>query len=433
MRKWTWLLFIIFSILTTSSMAAGKALLLEVNGAIGPAVQDYISRGISQAADMKASVVIIQLNTPGGLETSMRGINEAIIKSTVPVITYVAPSGARAASAGTFMMYASNFAVMAPGTNIGAASPVNLTPEEKTNPEKMDTHDKKAMNDAAAYIRSLAQMRGRNVQWGELAVTKAVSISAEEAKKLNVINDVANDIPQMLTQVDGKKTVVNGVTATMDTKNLEVQHLPPDWRSKFLAFITDPNIAYLLMLAALYGLFFEFSNPGLILPGVAGIIALLLALYAFQLMPINYVGLSLIIVGIAFMILELYVTSYGAVGIGGIIAFVVGSIMLYDSNDPTFRITTTLILTMCTITAAFFFILIYMTIRSHRRHVVTGHEGMIGREGTVMSIDENNITIMIMGEIWQAESNSMLTPGQHVKVVKTEGLTLTVKPANKES
>lgn len=432
MRKWTWLFLILFSFLSSPGMAAGKALLLNVDSAIGPAVQDYITRGISEAAAMKANLVIIQLNTPGGLETSMRGINEAIITSPVPVVTFVAPSGARAASAGTFIMYASHFAVMAPGTNIGAASPVNLTPEAKSNPEKLDTHEKKAMNDAAAYMRSLAQMRGRNVQWGELAVTKAVSISAEEAKKLNVINDIASDIPQLLTQLDGKKTVVNGISKTLDTNNLEVQHMPPDWRSKFLAFITDPNIAYLLMLAALYGLFFEFSNPGLILPGVAGVIALLLALYAFQLMPVNYVGLSLIIVGVTFMILELYVTSYGAVGIGGVIAFVVGSIMLYDTNDPAFRMSTTLILFMSTLTAAFFFALIMMMIRSHKRHVVTGQEGLIGSEGVVMSIEKNKITIMLMGEIWSAESSTMLAPGQRVQVVKTEGLTLTVKPVHKE-
>jgi membrane-bound serine protease (ClpP class) len=321
---------------------------------------------------------------------------------------------------------------MAPGTNIGAASPVNLTPEEKTNPGKMDTHEKKAMNDAAAYIRSLAQMRGRNVQWGELAVTKAVSISAEEAKKMNVIDFIANDIPQLFSQIDGKKTVVNGVTKIMATKNMQVTPVPQDWRNKFLAFITDPNIAYLLMLAALYGLFFEFSNPGLILPGVVGIIALLLALYAFQLMPVNYVGLSLIAVGVVFMILELYVTSYGAIGVGGVIALVVGSIMLYDTNDPSYRVNHTLILTMSTVTAAFFFLLIFMVIRSHRKMIVTGQEALIGSSGRVINVEKNKITIMLMGEIWNAESENTLVPGQRVKVIKSHGLTLTVIPDNKD-
>ena len=433
MLKWTWLLLILLSLFTAPTLAADKALLLEVNGAISPAMQDYITRGIAQAVEMKAKVVIIELNTPGGLETSMRGINEAIITSPIPVISYVSPSGARAASAGTFIMYASHFAIMAPGTNIGAASPVSLTPEEKTDSTILSTHEKKATNDAAAYLRSLAQLRGRNAEWGELAVTKAVSVSAEEAKKLNVINDVAKDIPQLFTQINGKQTLIQGVTKIVDTKNLGVERMPLDWRSKFLAFITDPNIAYLLMLAALYGLFFELSNPGLILPGVAGVIALLLALYAFQLMPVNYVGLALIILGIAFMIFEVYVSSFGVIGVGGVIAFIVGSIMLYDSNDPTFRITLTLILFMATLTTVFILLLVTIMVRSHKRAVVTGQEGLIGNEATVLNIDQDNITVMLMGEIWRAESDSMLVPGQRVKVVKSQGLTLTVKPIEKDN
>lgn len=432
MRKWISLTFILFFLLA-SAASAGKALLLEVNGAISPASQDYITRGLEKAADMNAALVIIQLNTPGGLETSMRGINAAIIASPVPVLTYVSPSGARAASAGTFIMYASHFAIMAPGTNIGAASPVQITPEQKSDTSKLDTHEQKAMNDAAAYIRSLAQLRGRNAEWGELAVTKAVSISAEEAKKLNVINDVAGDLEAALSAVNGKKTQVSNQTKIVDTSKMQIETMHQDWRNQFLAFITDPNIAYLLMLAALYGLFFEFSNPGLILPGVAGLIALMLALYAFQLMPVNYVGLSLIIIGIGFMILELYVASYGAIGIGGIIAFIVGSIMLYDTDYPHYHIDHTLILTMATITAGFFFLVMYMLIRSHRKAIVTGAEGLIGSEGVVMSFEKDKITIMLMGEIWSAESHHPLTPGQHVKVVKAKDLTLIVKPIHKES
>ncbi len=432
MRKWMWLLGILLSLFTTPALAADKVLLLEIDGAIGPAVQDYIVRGIAKGEEMHASAIIIEINTPGGLETSMRGINEAITSSIIPVISYVSPTGSRAASAGTFIMYASNIAAMAPGTNIGAASPVKLTPEEKTNPTLLDTHEKKAINDAAAYIRSLAQLRGRNVEWAELAVTKAASLSAEEALKMNVINIVAKDIPELLTQIDGKKISQAGVTKSIATKDSSVERLSPDWRSKFLAFITDPNIAYLLMLAALYGLFFELSNPGLVLPGVAGVISLLLALYAFQLMPVNYVGLTLIFLGVAFMIFEVYISSFGVIGIGGIIAFVIGSIMLYDSNDPAFRVTTTLILAMSTITAAFFFTIIFMMVRSHKMKVITGREGLIGSEGIVIANDHDNLTIMLMGEIWNAKSNDMLSPGQHVKVAKAEGLTLTVKLLHKE-
>lgn len=433
MRKWTWLLFILLSFFTASGFAAEKVLLLQVNGAISPASQDYIERGIAKAESVQAAAVILQLNTPGGLETSMRGINAAILASTVPVITYVAPSGARAASAGTFILYASHIAAMAPGTNIGAASPVKLTPEEETDKSKIGTHERKAMNDAAAYIRSLAQLRSRNITWAELAVTKASSLSAEEAKKMKVIDIIAKSIPELLTQADGKKTQINNQTVTINTKEAVVETMPPDWRNRFLSFITDPNVAYLLMLAALYGLFFEFSNPGLILPGVAGVIALLLALYAFQLMPINYVGLSLIFVGIVFMVLELYVASYGAVGLGGVIAFVIGSIMLYDTNDPTFRVTHTLILAMATMTAFFFFILIAMTIGSLKKTVVTGQEALIGSEGIVIDINDGNISIRLKGEIWRAVSSMPLTAGQPVKVLKLEGLTLIVEPLNKEA
>ena len=433
MRKWICLLSVLLFLISTPLFAADKVLLLEINGAIGPAVQDYITRGIATAAESKASAIIIRINTPGGLETSMRGINNAIINSPVVVISYVSPSGARAASAGTFIAFASNFAVMAPGTNIGAASPVKLTPEEKTNSALLDTHEKKAINDAAAYLRSLAQLRGRNAAWAELAVTQAVSVSAEEAKKLNIINNIADNIPQLLTEINGQKTLVAGEMKTINIRNAEIQSMPPDWRSQFLAFITDPNIAYLLMLAALYGMFFEFSNPGLILPGVAGLIALFLALYAFQLMPVNYVGLSLLLIGISFMIFEIYVSSFGVIGIGGVIAFIIGSIMLYDSNDPAFHVTTTLILLMSTLTSAFFFLWVVMLVRSHRQAVITGHEGLIGKEGVVLDTKDNMTTIKLMGEIWNAESTSKLTAGDHVKVVKSTGLTLTVKPLHKEN
>lgn len=431
MRKWTWLITSIFLLLSTHAFAADKAILLDINGAIGPAVQDYVSRGISTAVQEKAKLVILQINTPGGLETSMRGINEAIIKSPIPVIGYVAPAGARAASAGTFILYATNFAAMAPGTNLGAASPVRLTAAQQTDEKLIDTHEKKAMSDASAYIRSLAQMRGRNVTWAESAVRKAASLSAQEAKKLNVINAIAKDIPDLLKQADGKLTKVDGKQMKIESKALTVKHMPPDWRSEFLGFITNPNVAYLLMLAALYGLFFEFSNPGSIFPGVTGVICLLLALYAFQLMPVNYVGLSLIVLGVIFMVAEVYTPTYGVVGIGGIIAFVIGSIMLYDSNDPTFRITTTLILFMSTVTAAIIFLVLWMAIRAHKKHVVTGNEGMLGSDGVVVSVEDSEVFVRVMGEIWSATSQDQLQPGQHVTVTETHGLTLKVK-LNKE-
>ena len=406
--------------------------MLEIEGEICPATQDYIVRGIAEATDMHAKVVIIQLDTPGGLETSMRGINAAIINSAVPVITYVAPAGSRAASAGTYILYASHFAAMAPGTDVGAASPVRINEENRINNTLLDIHQKKAINDAAAYLRSLAELRGRNVEWATIAVTEAASISAEEAKRLNVINVVASDLTKVLAAADGTKTIVHGEPHTIDTKNLLIEKVQPDWRNKFLSFITDPNIAYILMLVALYGLFFEFSNPGLILPGVAGIIALLLALLAFQLMPINYVGLSLILIGITFMVIEIYITSFGVIGIGGIIAFILGSIMLYDSNDPQFRVTSTLIFAMATLTAAFFFMMIVIMLRSQRHPSVSGKTALIGKKAVVISVVNGKILVSLMGEIWNAESESTLTAGQQVIVLDSLGLTLFVAPLNKD-
>jgi membrane-bound serine protease (ClpP class) len=427
MRKWIWLVFLFLSFWQTNVFASGNAVLLDINGAISPSVGDYIVRGIEKAVEMKAKLIIIQLNTPGGLETSMREINAAIIASPIPIVTYVSPSGARAASAGVFIMYASNFSAMAPGTNIGAASPVNLASDSS----EKDVHIKKATNDAAAYLRSLAELRGRNVQWAELAVTNAASLSAAEAKKLNVINNIASDINQLLTAINGKSTIINNASIKLDTTQLTIQPIQPDWRSRFLAFITDPNIAYLLMLVALYGLFFEFSNPGLVLPGVAGIIALLLALYAFQLLPVNYTGLTLIFIGIAFMAYEVSASTFGVVGAGGIIAFVIGSIMLYDTNNPHFQIAYSLIAAMTIVTASFLMLAVTLMIRSHKKPVVTGHGMLLGKEGIVMRIEGDHAVIQIMGEIWNAHSHLTLMPGQQVKVMRAEGLLLTVEPIRK--
>lgn len=432
MRKWTWLVSILLTLFTTTGFAAGKAVLINIDDAIGPAVQDYVERGIQQAISDKAKAVIIQINTPGGLETSMRGINEAIIDSPIPVLGFVAPSGARAASAGTFILYATNFAAMAPGTNIGAASPVSVTGDKKEDDKKMGSAEKKAMNDASAYIRSLAQLRGRNAKWAEKAVTKAASISAEEAFKLRVIDAVVKDVPELLNKANGKLTTIAGVKQKIETKDLVVKEIKPDWRNKFLAFITNPNIAYLLMLAAMYGLFFEISNPGLILPGVIGVISLLLVLYAFQLMPINYVGLALIVFGVGFMAAEVYMPTYGVLGIGGIIAFVIGSIMLYDSNDPNFQVTRTLIFLMSTITAAFIFLVLWIVIRAHKRKSVIGEEAMIGLNGVVVSVDSDQTLVRVMGEVWSAKADSPLKPDQRIKVLEAKGLTLKVQPIDKE-
>src|SRR3990167_7714858 len=292
----------------------------------------------------------------------------------------------------------------------------------------MSAEEKKAINDAAAYIRSLAQLRGRNADWAELSVRQAASLSADEAKKLKVIDEIANDYPQLLTKMDGHTAVVQGVSETVKTKNLTLETMASDWRYRFLAFLTDPNIAYILMLIAVYGLFFELSNPGLILPGVAGVIALLLVLYAFQLMPINYVGLFLILIGITFMILEVFITSFGMLGIGGLIAFIIGSVMLFDIQHPAFRIDRSLIMIMTAVTMTFFFIIMGLVIKSQKRAMITGKDSLIGSTGTVISVMNEQVVVKISGEIWEARSRTMLPIGQKVKVVSIEGLILHVEP-----
>ncbi len=410
------------------SSAASKALLLNINGPIGPAAQDYVERGIQQAEDDTGTgIVIIQLNTPGGLETSMRGINTAILNSHTPVISYVAPAGARAASAGIFIMYASHLSLMAPGTNAGAASPVHLTGHNNKEESKPSTESTKAMNDASAYIRSLAQLRHRNVEWAELAVTKAASVSAEEAKKLNIINDIADNYPQLLEKIDGKSVTIRGGNHIISTQGMQLVPLATDWRHDFLSFITNPNIVYLLILGAVYGLFFEFSNPGLILPGIAGVICLLLALYAMQLLPVNYAGLSLILVGITFMTMEVYISSYGSLAIGGIIAFILGSIMLFDTKSVYYRLNWHLIVTMGVLSISFFFVVATIVIRAHKKAVVTGKEGLIGANGTVVTSENKQLIVRVAGELWEASSSKSLDAGDKIRVKSVKGLVLRVE------
>lgn len=433
MRKWMWFLSILIIFLSAGAFAAGKAVILDLSGPISPATQDYIERGIAYAENQQATAVIIQLNTPGGLDSSMRGIDEAIIKSTIPVITFVYPSGARAASAGLFIMYASHLSAMAPGTNIGAASPINLLSANVANKPNESVEEKKMMNDTAAYIRSLAQLRGRNAEWAELAVRQAASISANEAKQLNVINEIADDYPQLLQKIDGHTVTLQHSMVTLHTNDVSLEQMPQDWRYQFLAFITNPNIAYVLMLIAMYGIFFELSNPGMVLPGVAGIIALLLVLYAFQLMPINYVGLLLLILGIGFMIFEVFVSSFGVVGVGGLIAFMIGSIMLFDVHDENYHVSWFLIFTMSIISVTFFFMILTLAIKSHKSKVVTGQEGLIGSEGIVLNVMNEQVVVRVLGEIWEARSSVMLDRGDKITVTNIHGLILTVKPIDTET
>lgn len=423
-----WFLSLVALMLFVQLASANQrtAYLLELQGAIGPAVADYIVRGIVTAEDAKASVIIIQMDTPGGLASSMHDIDKAILASTVPVVTYVSPSGARAASAGTYILYASNFAAMAPGTNLGAASPVSLGMTGTASKDDTMTH--KATNDAMAYIRSLAQLRGRNVDWAEQAVTKAETLSAKEALDKNVINFMSQDLTGLLLALNGQQTQVQGKSFTVQTQDSVIKKIEPDWRSRFLAVITDPSVAYLLLLAGFYGLFLEFTTPGMILPGVLGTIALLTALYALQLLPVNYVGLSLIILGLGFIASEVFITSHGILAIGGVIAFVLGSVMLMDTDLVGFGIPLPLIFTVSAVTIIFVFLILRISLRSQHLPQVTGREEILASTGIVVAIHGKRYQVRIKGELWQAECDSSLRVGQRVSVRDMQGLILQVVP-----
>lgn len=415
----------------------GQVVLLEVNGAIGPATYDYLSRNLKQAHQKKAQLIIIRMDTPGGLDTSMRGIIKDIIASQIPVVTFVAPGGARAASAGTYILYASHIAAMAPATNLGAATPVQIAgfpdgdrgkKEDEGETKPGDPMMKKIVNDAVAYIRGLAQMRDRNEQWAEQAVREGVSLSAEEALAKNVIDLIARDIGDLLAKLDGRKINLLGNELTLSTQQVTVERIEPDWRARLLSIITDPNVAYILMLVGIYGLIYEFASPGMILPGVAGIISLLLALFAFQVLPINYAGLALMILGIAFMLAEVFVPSFGALGIGGVIAFVIGSIMLLDTGIPGYGISIPLIGMFALLSAGFFMFVVGMAVKARQRPVVSGEEELIGSFGIGLEDFDQAGKVRVHSELWDARTNQPVHQGGRIKVIGRDGLLLTVEP-----
>jgi membrane-bound serine protease (ClpP class) len=431
---------------TSAELLTPKGYLLQVTGAIGPATADYLDRALDKAEEEAVELVILQMDTPGGLDTSMRAIIKRIIASQVAVIVYVAPSGARAASAGTYILYASHVAAMAPATNLGAATPVTMGGVPNSTPDKAkpdDTNEgqeapvtdpktSKAVNDAAAYIRSLANLRKRNAEWAEKAVRDAVSLSAEEALKLGVIDLIAADINRLLSELDGREVELPLGSKILNTENLVIQKQLPDWQSQLLSIISNPNLAYILMLVGIYGLIYEFANPGAIVPGTVGAISLLLALYAFHLLPINYAGVALILLGLALMVGEAFVPSFGTLGIGGVIAFTIGSLILIDTDQAGFGISLPLILVVAVSSAFLMVFVIGMAIKSRNRPVVSGREEMLTSEGVVVEDFTGEGNIRIHGEIWRAHSEYPLEKDQLVEITGRQGLVLMVTPVDKE-
>ena len=427
-----------------------RAVLLELSGAIGPATSNYIVRGISQAAEDGARLVIIQMDTPGGLDSAMRDIIKAILNSPVPVVTWVAPSGSRAASAGTYILYASHVAAMAPATNLGAATPVPVgggqqpaqpaergpSGDDAAGPEAADGEAEpmqggpaaKAMNDAVAYIRSLAERRGRNADWAEKAVRESASLTAERAVEENVIDLVAADMGELLAALDGRTVSTELGDVTLATAGLAVERMQPDWRTELLAVITSPTVAYMLLLAGIYGLIFEGYNPGAILPGVVGAICLLLALYAFQVLPVNFAGLGLIVLGVLLMIGEIFVPSFGVLGIGGIIAFVAGSVILMDTDVPGFGVPMALIGSIALLGGSAVMAIIWFAVRARNRPVVSGREEMIGAPAVATADFSGTGQVRVHGELWSARAGNPVRRGQPLRVTAIHGLTLEVEP-----
>lgn len=415
---------------------------LELEGPIGPASSDYVARSLDYAAESKASLIILRMDTPGGLDTAMREIIKKIIASPVPVAAYVAPGGARAASAGTYILYASHVAAMAPGTNLGAATPVTMPmpaslDEDKSrakgkpengNPENASVMERKMTNDAAAYIRGLANLRGRNADWAEKAVREAASLSAEEALALHVIDLLAADVDDLLKKADGRLVNVLGQTVKLNLAGAWIEPVEPDWRNRLLAAIANPNIAYVLMLLGIYGLILEFYHPGTVAPGTIGAICLLLALYALQALSVNYAGLALILLGLGLMTAEAFAPSFGILGIGGMTAFVFGSIILMDTGITGPEVSPAVIAAFAISSAVLCIVVTRLLLRVRNKPVIAGREQLIGSVGTTMEDFAIEGRVWVHSEAWAAHAEQPVHHGQKVKVTAIKGLTLIVTP-----
>ncbi|MGB5345276.1 MAG: nodulation protein NfeD [Woeseia sp.] len=463
------LLYTVMLLLGTSgfAQAAGLVLQLDLEGPLGVATAEYITGGIQEANERNAALVIIRMDTPGGLVEPMRDIVSAILASGVPVATYVSPGGARADSAGTYILLASHVAAMAPTTHLGAATPVSLGGEESPKPPTpldrtpgpgigQDEGDdqpaegdsapgsddaqrpgtameRKVLNDAIAYIRGLAEAHGRNADWAELAVRDAATLTANDALEQNVIDVIAADQAELLELIDGRVVKVRNEDATLVTSGAFVENIEPDWRTKFLSAITNPQVALLLMLVGIYGLVFEGWNPGAIVPGVVGVVCLLLAAYALQVLPVNYAGVALILVGIALIIAEAFAPSFGVLGLGGIAAFIFGSIMMFDSDIPGFGISLTFVIALALVAGLSMLWLATYLVKLRRRGAVSGQESIVGGVGVAMETFSGDGRIWLEGEAWHAMSNAAIQKDQAVRVTSMDGLVLHVEPVSQQA
>ena len=433
--------------LAATAAPAAPVSVLELRGAVDPASADYLARGIRKAATAGAPLVVIELDTPGGLDSSMRQVIQAILSSPVPVAVYVTPSGARAASAGTYILYAAHIAAMAPATTLGAATPVAMglpgfspRPQGKdegagapasaprSSPGLGDAMTAKQVHDAAAFIRGLAQLRGRNADWAERAVREAVSLTAAEAAQTKVVDAVARDLPELLALADGRTVRTASGEVRLATRGAAYETRLPDWRQRLLAVIANPSVALMLMMIGLWGLFLEFAAPGHGVSGVTGTICLLLALFALQMLPVNYAALGLIVVGMALLGAEAFAPTFGVLGVGGLVALIAGSILLFDTEASGFGVPLPLVLGLALMSAAVILLGGGMALKARRQPVVSGREDLLGAHGEVLQVGEGETWAQVRGERWKVAGNAPLRRGQQVRVIGLRGLTLDVQP-----
>ncbi len=415
-------LFIVSACISTIFAQNNAIYLLKVEGIINPATAGYITKGIEKAEKEGGACLVIQMDTPGGLMESMRSIVKRMLTARIPIIVYVAPNGSRAGSAGVFITMAAHIAAMAPGTNIGAAHPVQLG--EKID-DKMEA---KILNDTVAYIKTIAKQRGRNEQWAEKAVRESVSVKEDEALKLGVIDLVSPSLEDLFNRIDGRRVEISpGNVITLKVKGVETKDVTMSFRDQLLSIISNPNIAYILLMLGIYGLIFELANPGVILPGVIGGICLIMAFFALQMLPVNYAGVALILLGIILFIAEVKITSYGMLSVAGVISLLLGSIMLIDSPAEFLQISfVKFILPVVLVSAAFFLFALIMVVRAHRRRPTTGKEGLIGRIGVATVDLKPEGVVEIRGELWNAVAEEEIKAGEKVQVKAMDGMKVRV-------